>query len=80
MATDVHAREQRLRKQAELQSLYLNLANLRKQETTYIESSAGLPELLVHQINDLRQEISGVEDELLTLNDETPRFLKLFPL
>lgn len=71
MATDVHAREQRLRKQAELQSLFLNLANLRKQEATYIEVSAALPEFLVHQINELRQDIKGVEAELLTLNDET---------
>lgn len=71
MATDVHAREQRLRKQAELQSLFLNLANLRKQEATYIEASAGLPEFLVRQITELRQEIRAVEDELLTLNDET---------
>jgi hypothetical protein len=71
MATDVHTREQRLRKQAELQSLYLNLANLRKQEASYIEASAGMPELLVHQINELRQEIRGVEDELLGLNDES---------
>jgi hypothetical protein len=71
MATDVHSREQRLRKQAELQSLYLNLANLRKQEATYIESSAGLPDMLVHQINELRQEIRGVEDELLALSDES---------
>ncbi len=71
MATDVHSREQRLRKQAELQSLYLNLANLRKQEASYIEASAGLPELLSHQINELRQEIRGVEDELLALNDES---------
>jgi hypothetical protein len=71
MATDVHSREQRLRKQAELQSLHLNLANLRKQEATYIEASAGLPELLVHQINDLRHVIRDVEDELLALNDES---------
>jgi hypothetical protein len=71
MATDVHAREQRLRKQAELQSLFLNLANLRKQEATYIEASAGLPEFLVRQITELRHEIRAVEDELLTLNDET---------
>lgn len=71
MAIDVHAREQRLRKQAELQSLYLNLANLRKQEASYIEASAGMPDLLIHQINELRQEINGVENELLGLNDET---------
>jgi hypothetical protein len=70
MATDEHLREQRLRKQAELQSLYLNLANLRKQEATYIETSAGLPDLLVHQINEVRQEIRQVEDELLGLHDE----------
>lgn len=71
MATDVHAREQRLRKQAELQSLYLNLSNLRKQEASYIEVSAAMPDLLVHQINELRQEINGVENELLGLNDES---------
>ncbi len=71
MATDVHTREQRLRKQAELQSLYLNLANLRKQEASYIEVSAAMPDLLVHQINELRQEINGVENELLGLNDES---------
>lgn len=71
MATDVHTREQRLRKQAELQSLYLNLANLRKQEASYIEASAGMPDLLVNQINELRQEINGVENELLGLNDDS---------
>jgi hypothetical protein len=72
MAADlVHHREQRLRKQAELQSLYLNLANLRKQEVSYIEVSANIPELLLHQINETRQEIRAVEDELLALNDET---------
>ena len=71
MATDVHFREQRLRKQAELQSLRLNLANLRKQEATYIEASAGIPELLTNQINEIRHEITTVEDELLTLNDES---------
>lgn len=72
MAADVvHHREQRLRKQAELQSLYLNLANLRKQEASYVEVSANTPELLLHQINETRHEIRGVEDELLALNDES---------
>jgi hypothetical protein len=73
MAADVHFREQRLRKQAELQSLYLDLANLRKQEASYIEVSAAIPELLLNQINEVRREIKGVENELLGLSDETIR-------
>ncbi len=76
MTTDVHFREQRLRKQAELQSLYRDLTNLRKgAEASYIEASVAIPGQLVDQINELRREIATVEDELLTLNDksiETP--------
>jgi hypothetical protein len=70
MAADIHSREQRLRKQAELQSLYLNLANLREREASYIAASAAIPELLVNQINEQRQKIQGVEDELLALADD----------
>ena len=70
MAADIHSREQRLRKQAELQSLRLNLANLRKQEDSYIAASAVIPELLVNQINDQRHQIQQVEDELLALGEE----------
>jgi hypothetical protein len=73
MAADVHSREQRLRKQAELQRHYLNLANLRKQEASYIEVSASIPELLLNQINEVRRKIKSVEDELLGLSDESIR-------
>ncbi|MFN8454942.1 MAG: hypothetical protein U0401_09795 [Anaerolineae bacterium] len=73
MAADVHSREQRLRKQAELQRFSLNLANLRKQEASYIEVSAAIPELLLNQINETRREIRSVEGELLALNDESIR-------
>jgi len=62
-----HNREQRLRKQAELQSLYINLATLRKQEATY---SSIVPELLTNQINDIRQEIRRTEKGLLDLDTE----------
>jgi hypothetical protein len=71
MAADVHSREQRLRKQAELQSLYSNLANLREREASYIAANAAIPELLVNQINEQRQKIGEVETELLALNDES---------
>lgn len=69
MAADIHSREQRLRKRAELQSLNLDLANLRKQEASYIEVSAAIPELLVHQVKEQRLKIQQVEDELLALSD-----------
>lgn len=71
MAADVQTREQRLRKQAELKSRYINLANLREREVSYIETSATLPDLLIHQINEVRREIRSIEDELIALKDET---------
>jgi hypothetical protein len=71
MAIDVNAREQRLRKQAELQYLSGNLANLRERESSYIQASAAVPELLLNQINEVRQEIKRVEDELLALQDKS---------
>ncbi len=69
---DVYAREQRLRKQAELQSFYTNLASLRRDrgEASYIEASAIIPERLVNQINELRQDILRVERELAALGDD----------
>jgi hypothetical protein len=74
MAASVHSREQRLRKQAELQSLYSNLANLRDgAEASYIAAGALIPERLVVQINETRQAIEKVENELLALNDESIR-------
>jgi hypothetical protein len=71
MATYEHSREQRLRKQAELQSLYTNLVNLREREASYIEASMTIPERLVSQIKEVRQEVIKVERELLALGDET---------
>ncbi len=72
MVTDLYSREQRLRKQAELQSLYSNLANLREgAEASYIKAGAAIPERLINQINELRHEIESVESELLALNDES---------
>ena len=71
MATYEYSREQRLRKQAELQSLYTNLTSLREREASYIEASMTVPERLVGQIEEIRQEVINVERELLTLGDET---------
>jgi hypothetical protein len=64
MASSVLSREQRLRKQAELRSLNINLNNLREREASYIKASAVVPDLLIHQINDVRQQVATVEDEL----------------
>ena len=69
MAADIHSREQRLRKQAERQTLYTNLANLREREASYIAASAAIPELLINQINEQRQQIKQLENELLSLDD-----------
>jgi hypothetical protein len=71
MTIDLNTREQRLRKQAELQYLSGNLANLRERETSYIQASAAVPDLLLNQINDVRREIRRVEDELIALEDES---------
>ncbi len=71
MTTNDYSREQRLRKQAELQSLHINLASLRKQEATYIEAFAVVPDLLVNQIIEIRREIRHVENELLALHVES---------
>lgn len=71
MAADIHSREQRLRKQAELQSLYGNLASLREREASYIAASAVIPELLLNQVNEQRHQIEQLENELLALDDDT---------
>ena len=70
MADDISSREQRLRKEAELQSLYVVLANYREREASYIEASAAIPELLINQINETRHNIANVEDELASLADK----------
>ena len=71
MTAGVDSREQRLRKQAELQSLNSNLANLREQEDSYISVQAATPERLTQQITKVRQQIQGVQTELISLGDET---------
>ena len=72
MSAGVNAREQRLRKQAELQSLQSQLLNLRsQQEESYISSQATIPPQLTQQIDKVRQQLESVEDELISLGDET---------
>ncbi len=71
MATDVEIREQRLRKQAELQSLNISLANLREREVSYITAQAAIPELLTTQIIEIRHKIEILENELFALKDES---------
>ena len=71
MTAGVDSREQRLRKQAELQSLNSNLANLREQEESYISVQAATPERLTQQITKVREQIQGVQTELINLGDET---------
>lgn len=70
MTSDIISREQRLRMQAELQSLYTALSSLRERETSYIESTATIPLQFLNQINDIRQKIVKVESELVALEDE----------
>lgn len=64
---NLHSREQRLRKQAEMTSLYNNLDNLRRQESSYIRASAAIPELLSNQIRDTQSRLQAVEQELARL-------------
>ncbi len=58
------SREQRIRKQAELQSLLGSLANLREREASYIDASARIPQLFRSQLNDTRRQIAELEQEL----------------
>ncbi len=71
MVTDVNSRERRLRRQAELQSLYVNLSSLRNQEKSYISAQAAIPDLLIQQIGEARQQIKAIEAELLELKEAT---------
>jgi hypothetical protein len=70
MTSDIISREQRLRMQAELQSLYTALTSLREREASYIEAAATIPEQFLNQISDIRQKIVKVESELVALEDE----------
>lgn len=67
---DSLSREQRIRKQAELQALYNALSNLRDRELSYIEASAAVPELSINQTNQIRHRIVAIEDELLAVSGE----------
>jgi hypothetical protein len=69
------SREQRLRKQAELQSLYLALANLREREATFVEAQAAIPELIIKQINEARYQIEHLERELYAPDEDSPEAL-----
>ena len=71
MTAGTNTREQRLRKQAELQSLSRDLATLRKQEGEYISTQAVVPAQLMQQIGKIRQQTKRVEDELLLLEEES---------
>lgn len=73
MTSDILSREQRLRKQAELQSLYTNLASLREREASYISASAPVPDLLLKQLNELRHQIESVENALAALEHQSVR-------
>jgi hypothetical protein len=68
------SREQRIRKEAQLQSLYTLLANYRKQETTYIENVATIPLVLINQINEARRDIIQIEGELFSLSSQPSKF------
>ena len=70
MTSGMNVREQRLRKQAELQSLTSQLVTLREQEVSYISAQAVIPVRLTQQINKMRQQIEAVEDELLALEED----------
>lgn len=67
----LNTREQQLRKQAELQTSFASLANLRTHEASYIENSIEIPEVLLRQIDKTRQEIHEVIESLIDLKDET---------
>lgn len=58
----------RLRVQAELQSLYTQLSNLREREADYFPMVSGMPAWLSSKINETRQTIFRLEEELQTLD------------
>ncbi|MCB0193065.1 MAG: hypothetical protein KDJ65_14065 [Anaerolineae bacterium] len=68
---DSLSREQRIRKQAELQSLYNALANLRDRELTYMEASASVPDLSINQTNQIRHRIEALESQLIAQEEES---------
>lgn len=75
---DSLSREQRIRKQAELQSLFNSLANLRERELSYMEASAAVPELSVNQTNQIRHRIQALESQLITDEESSETFAHRF--
>ncbi len=73
MTNDITSREQRLRKQAQLQSLYTNLAHLREREANYINDAVAIPDLFLNQINEARQEIVSIEEQILALGNDSAK-------
>lgn len=71
MAAERLTREQRLRLQAELQSLYGTLANLREREYSYMNATATVPTLFRNQLNDVRRQIAEVERQLFQEEEPT---------
>ncbi|OQY28879.1 MAG: hypothetical protein B6243_11665 [Anaerolineaceae bacterium 4572_5.2] len=57
-------REQRLRIQAELQSLTTELQHLRQREAEHLKSVSGAPQFTTNKIRELRQRIIQLEDDL----------------
>lgn len=64
MAAEQLSREQRLRLQAELQSLYGTLANLRDREFSYMDATATVPMLFGNQVDEVRRQIAEKERQL----------------
>lgn len=62
------ADSKRLRVQAELQSLYTQLSNLREREADYFQTVSGVPAWLLSKIDETRRNIFRLEDELQTLD------------
>ena len=71
MAAEKLSREQRLRKEAQLQSQYINLANLREREASYIDTLAIIPDALLGQISEAQQNIQSLENELSEPDDNS---------
>ena len=71
MSVEKLSREQRLRKEAQLQSLYIKLGSLRDREASYITASANIPDALLGQISEAQQDIQLLETELAEPDDNS---------
>ena len=71
MPPEILSREQRIRKQAELQSLYTALANLREREASYMAASAKIPAAVIGQIHDVQHNIEEIENQLFEAEERS---------